>query len=267
MSITMVELFDSRESEVSIERNAVELRYGLFGSEDDAEVDLHISENLETSYLGMPFQRYRFNHVGAGVWFVVASYSTDEVREVGEDTTSFNTVGGTAHITQSISTKHSGKADDVTDDPPDFKGAIGVNGDSIDGVDIAAGSGAYTVTHYFDDNDVTNDFINKLTKMKPFVNNAPFRGYSAGEVLFLGAAGSQRGEDAWEVTFSFAISENVDDYVLQGCSEPFAKDGHDYLWIVYKDGKNNNNFVKTIKYFYVEQVYDRGDFSELEIPV
>ena len=267
MAIVMVELFDSREMEIAIGRNSIELRYGVFGSFDDVEIDLHVAENLPTTFSGLPLQKHRITPQGGGVWFATASYSSDEVREVGEDVTSFNTAGGTTHITQSIATVYSGKADGVTDDPPDFKGAIGVNGDSIDGVDIAAGSGSYTVTHFFEDNDVTNDFVNKLVKRKPFVNSAPFRGFSAGEVLFLGAAGSQRGENAWEVTFNFVISENVDDYVIQGCETPFAKDGHDYLWIVYQDAKNSNNFIKKMKYFYIEQVYDRGDFSELEIPV
>lgn len=266
MAITMVELFDSREMEIAVGRNSVELRYGLFGSFDDVEVDLHVADNLPDTFANLPLQRHRISPQGAGVWMVSATYSSDEVREVGEDVVSFNTVGGTVHITQSIATKYAGKADGVDGDPPDFKGAIGVNGDKIDGVDIAAGNGAFTVTHYFSGDDVTNEFITKLTKRKPFVNNAPFRGYSAGEVLFLGAAGSKRGNAEWEVTFNFQISENVDDYVLQGCETPFSKDGHDYLWIVYQEDVSNDNFIKKMKYFYVEQVYDRGDFSELEIP-
>jgi hypothetical protein len=266
MAITMVELFDSREMEVAIGRNSVELRYGLFGSFDDVEVDLHVAENIPDTFANLPLQRHRISPQGAGVWFVTATYSSDEVREVGEDVVSFNTVGGTVHITQSIATKYAGKADGVTGDPPDFKGAIGVAGDRVEGLDVAAGNGAFSITHYFDNNDVTNEFITKLAKLKPFVNNAPFRGFSAGEVLFLGAAMSRRGDREWEVTFSFQISENVDDYVLQGCETPFSKDGHDYIWFIYQDDTSNAHFIKKMKFFYVEQVYDRGDFAQLEIP-
>jgi len=41
------------------------------------------------------------------------------------------------------------------------------------------------------------------------VNQAAFKGFAAGEVLFLGASGSKRGDGDWEITFNYAASPNV----------------------------------------------------------
>ncbi len=40
------------------------------------------------------------------------------------------------------------------------------------------------------------------------VNNASWKGFAAGECLFLGASGSKRGSDDWEITFRFAATPN-----------------------------------------------------------
>lgn len=37
-----------------------------------------------------------------------------------------------------------------------------------------------------------------------------WRAFAAGEVLFLGASGSKRGEEEWEITYRFAASPNVE---------------------------------------------------------
>ncbi len=41
------------------------------------------------------------------------------------------------------------------------------------------------------------------------VNSDGFKGSRPGEVLFLGASGTQRGQEDWEITFTFAASPNA----------------------------------------------------------
>jgi len=98
------------------------------------------------------------------------------------------------------------------------------------------------------------------------VNNAPFRGFAAGEVLFLGASGSKRGQDDWEIRFRFAASPNVTGLVV-GSITGINKRGWEYLWGRYADAEDTaaKALVKRPVAAYVEQVYPYGDFSGLGI--
>lgn len=266
MSIEHTELFDSREAQLEPGKNSVDLRYRVWGSEDDVEISEYMTALLETDYLGIPFTSLRLSPEGNGIWMAVASYSSEVSRKIGDNIDSFESTTGTTHIEQSIITAYSAKADGVTDDPPDLKGLIGVNGDRIEGADILTGTFSFSVTRYFEDADITNEYWMNIADMTPSVNTNVFRGFQPGEVLFLGATGSQRANLEWEITFRFSVSRNVDDYVVTGFSEnPIAKDGWDYLWLKFFDQKENNNKIKRPKYLYIERVYNRYNFDLLGI--
>lgn len=266
MTLQITELFDSREAQVEPGKSSIDLRYGVFGSEDEQEVSAFITEELEIDFLGLPFQYFRMTPVGNGIWIVLAHYGSEEVREVGSSSYSFDLSDGTQHITQSLATVYSARADGVADEPPDLKGAIGVNGDSVEGVDIFGGAFSFSETHYFNDEDITNEYKIQLARMQPSVNSQPFRGFQPGEVLFRGATGSKRAALEWEITFRFSVSLNVDDFVVQGFSEtPISKQGWDYLWIKYHDQVGSNSLIKRPKFLYIERVYDRYDFELLGI--
>lgn len=98
------------------------------------------------------------------------------------------------------------------------------------------------------------------------VNNSPFRGFEPGEVLFLGASGSKRGQDDWEIAYKFAASPNVLGLSV-GDIAGIAKRGWDYLWIRYADIEDTaaKMLVKRPLAVYVEQVYPYRDFSGLGI--
>jgi hypothetical protein len=87
-----------------------------------------------------------------------------------------------------------------------------------------------------------------------------------GEVLFLGASGSQRGQDDWEITFRFAASPHVTGLVI-GSIGGINKRGWEYLWVRYADAEDmaSGTLVKRPIAAYVEQVYPYGDFSGLGI--
>jgi len=88
--------------------------------------------------------------------------------------------------------------------------------------------------------------------------------FAEGEVLFLGASGSPRGDDSWEITLRFAASPNATDIPVGGITVP-GKKGWEYLWVQYKDAKDTNAkcIVKKPKRVIVDRVYDAGDFSLL----
>ena len=90
---------------------------------------------------------------------------------------------------------------------------------------------------------------------------------AAGECLFLGASGSQRGigED-WELSFRFAGSPNASNLSV-GPITGITKLGWEYMWIRYEDVEDFDaaQLVKRPTSVHIEQVYEYADFSWLGI--
>jgi hypothetical protein len=138
----------------------------------------------------------------------------------------------------------------------------------VEGVDITVPVYHFSETHYFDDAVVTGAYKATLFLLTGTVNNAGFKGFSAGEVLFLGASGSKRGKEPWEVSFKFAASPNVTGLSV-GDITGIAKKGWEYLWVRYNDQEDTvaKVLVKRPVAAYVEQVYGYGNFAGLGIGV
>jgi hypothetical protein len=150
------------------------------------------------------------------------------------------------------------------EDPPDFKGAIGVSTDSVDGTDITIPVFNFKETHYIPAALITPAYKVILFQLTGKVNAYPFKGFAPGEVLFLGASGSQRGTEDWEITFSFAASPNVTNLKV-GDITGIDKKGWEYLWVRYAEAEDADVLVKQPAAAYVEQVYEYGNFALLGI--
>jgi len=261
MSIAMIERPQSREAEEGESKSSAELIYTAVGSDDDVAIRAAVESTIPSDYLGLPLASYRISPQGNGIWEVVARYDSRE-PDPDESQYTFDTGGGTQHITQSISTVASYDSEGGT--APNFKQAIGVSTDSVEGVDITVPVFNFTETHIIADTLVTGTYKLALFALTGQVNNAAFKGFAAGEVLFLGASGSKRGTDDWEITFRFAASPNVTGLTI-GDITGVAKKGWEYLWIRYADAEDEHTLVKQPVAAYVEQVYQYGDFSGLGI--
>jgi hypothetical protein len=259
---TILERFDSRETTAGAESPSVDLIYMVAGTEDDAAVRTLVESTIPAFYGGLVFQTYHIAHLGGGVWEVTARYGKEEPEEPGGSSFGFDTGGGTNHITQSLATINKYAPPGKT--APDFKGAIGVATDSVEGVDITIPVFNFTETHIFLTSFVTQAYKIALFNLTGKVNNAGFRGFAANEVLFLGASGSKRGADDWEITFRFAASPNVVGLTI-GDIAGVDKKGWEYLWIRYADAEDENVLIKRPIAAYVEKVYDLADFSGLGI--
>ncbi len=168
----------------------------------------------------------------------------------------------TQHITQSLQTIV--KKAKPGETAPDFKQAIGVTTEEVEGVDITVPVYSFAETHYIANSLVTGAYKLTLFALTGKVNNATFKGFAAGEVLFLGASGSKRGDDEWEITFRFAASPNVTGMTV-GDITGVDKKGWEYLWVRYTDAEDAKVLVKQPAAVYVEKVYESGDFSGLGI--
>jgi hypothetical protein len=258
----IIERYDSREITVGPENPSVELRYMVTGTEDDAQVMATVEATIPAIYGGLVFQDYHISHQGGGVWEVSVRYGKREPKQTGQSSFSFDTGGGTTHITQSLGTVAAYAAPGRT--APNFRGAIGVNNDSVEGTDITIPVYNFKETHYLPAGWVTPAYKATLFYLTGKVNGGPFKGFAPGEVLFLGASGSQRGFEDWEITFNFAASPNVTGLTV-GQITGIVKKGWEYLWVRYEDAVDADTLVKQPVAAYVEQVYPYGDFSLLGI--
>jgi len=268
MLVTVEERAESRESTTG-ESASVELLYVVRGTASDIEAKATLAGATPLMYDGLPRESLHVSPVfvdvdnpDGSIWEGVVRYGRTPRPETGQSLFSFDTGGGTQHVTQSLQTVGKYAAPGQT--APGFGGAIGVTKDSVDGVDITVPVYNWTETHYLDDVYVSGSYKAALFRLTGKVNQSGFRGFESGEVVFLGASGSKRGEEDWEITFRFAASPNRWDLTV-GSISGIRKRGWEYLWVRYVDEEDDGVLVKRPASVYVEQVYEYGDFRQLAI--
>jgi hypothetical protein len=285
MPITVAEKYDSRQSTTGSNAQ-VTLTYIASGSDDDLAIKSAVENFAPETYDGLPRQSVQIEPISEEYWDASVRYaeatstssggSSAPDPGSGEYTYSFDTMGGTQHITQSLDTVGS-YADSSIPSAPNFNGAIGVsntNGNAeVQGVDITVPIYNFSETHYLTVEQVTPEYKGTLFQLTGKVNNAAFRGLAAGECLFLGASGTLHGTETdtettgdWEITYRFAASPNKTGITI-GSIGGIAKKGWEYLWVRYADVEDMDAMamVKRPVAAYVEQVYEDADFSLLDI--
>ncbi len=270
MAITVQPKGDSGDLTVG-DNSSYAPEYVIMGtdSEDEASAALWASAAPSVTTLTghvMVLKTCGVKYNAPGSWIGTANYAPPETKqkEVGESSFSFDTSGGTQHITQSLATI--GNYAPAGQTAPDFKGAIGVTADAVEGVDITVPVYSFSETYIFADEDVTLEYRGTLFLLTGKVNNASFKGCAAGECLFLGASGSKRGDGDWEISFKFAGSPNKTNLTIGDITVP-AKKGWEYLWVRYEDKEDAaaKILVKHPLSAHVNKVYEDGDLSQLGI--
>ena len=277
MATKVEEAYSERDQTIDAKGNVTEIEvpYIVSGAADeDAALAAARTTAAGRQVKGMSLDSVEVTErVNGDTWRVKAVYADDEDSsssddDGGEEETSsfaFDTGGGTMHLNQSLKT-----VSKTPNDAPDFGGAIEVDNEgNVNGVDVTMPVLNFTETHVMNGGRVSTSYRKAVAALTGTVNSGSFRGFSAGEVLFLGAAGSKRSRKAsapWEITFRFAVSANRSS-VKVGDLTVSSKRGWDYLWVRYADkvSENKKNVVKKPVAAYVEQVYPQGDFGNLGI--
>jgi len=263
MAITVHEKWESRETTVG-ENPSIDLVFIIRGTDSDLAAKTALAAASPVLYHGLVRQSMHLERIAENIWEGSVRYGKFEPPETGDSSYQFDTGGGTQHITQSLQTVARYAPPGKT--APDFQGAIGVTHDNVEGVDITVPVFNFSETHYIASNLVTPAYKATLFYLTGKVNGGTFRGFAPGEVLFLGASGSKRGQEDWEITFRFAASPNVTGLVI-GNITGINKKGWEYLWVRYADDEDAaaKTLVKRPIAAYVEQVYPYGNFSGLGI--
>lgn len=214
------------------------------------------------SAMGNIINSFDRERIAPGKWVITANYLSPTLdRQTSDSAFSFSTGGGTQHITHSRRTVSSYSA--TKDEPPDYKGAIGVTDTSVDGVDIQSPAGKYRTTFYLA--SISNDYVAQLHQLTYNVNSDAVAmnidgvtlKFKSGELLFEGAEGSKRnGFGDWELTLNWAASPNATNLTV-GPINGIIKNGWDYLWVKYQPiaDDTSNALLQTPAFVYIEQVY------------
>ena len=274
-AVRVEEAYSERDETIDAKGNVteVEIPYLVFGVSDESAALAAARPKVKT-VSGMSLESIEVvERVSGDTWKVKAIYEVDDDGEQPDDTGeeedttvfAFDTGGGTKHLNQSIKTD--GK---YPNDAPDFAGAIEVDNEgNVNGVDVTMPVLNFTETHTLAGSRVSTSYKKTLASLTGTVNKSGFRGFSAGEVLFLGASGTKRSKKSsapWEITYRFAVSPNQAGLQV-GDIKVARKYGWDYLWVRYADkvAEGGKNVVKKPVGVYVEMVYPEGDFGNLGI--
>jgi hypothetical protein len=250
----------SRAFNVGITTSEFELLYDVTNTEDENEVYTLLRAAAPGSFFGLRLENIEAEPMGGGVWKGHARY----IRPEDENEYTFDTGGGSKHITQALDTINSyalggGAA-------PNFAGSIGVTDEKVEGVDVPDPKFEFTETHLFDPTFVSAGYKRLIFQLTGCMNDASFKGLAAGECLFVGAAGAKRGIAKWSITFRFSGSQNATGLTIGGITG-IDKLGHDYAWIRYGNFVDAGHIVSRPVVVTVVRVIPRADFSTLGIGV
>ena len=271
--VTISEHVTSRTVNTEAGRPVIaELVFNVSGTAHHAEAYVELYNQSSLQFESLNRQNIQIepvtqdeNNPDGSYWRGTVNYDT---RPLPEDKYlvprfSFDTGGGSQHITQAIST-----IGVYPPGAPNFKGAIGVEEKDVKGVDITVPNLNVSVTQTFPKEMVTTGYMAHLSLLSGKVNGDFFLGFAPGEVLFLGAAGSDDDATDCEISFKFSMSPNRYFFYI-GDIYVESKWGWEYMWVRYIDEVDDANgcVVKVPASVYIEQVYDLADFRALGINV
>jgi hypothetical protein len=221
---------------------------------------------------GIGFRKsYTVKPVGGGCWEASFKYSAGRRQVPGDGVKwNFDTGGGSTHVEHSLETMgaYVPKGAEVTD----FHNLVGVTKDTVQGCDVTIPALTLKGTIVLPYQYVTPSWLVQQAYLTGTVNASPWKGFAAGEVLNLGAAGGLRGtaseesEADWEVTWALACGPNISGLTI-GEITGIQKRAWDYLWKYYALDAGGAGKFMTQKPLQVnvERLYQNGDFGLIPI--
>lgn len=282
--VTNVEVWEHEDSR-QFDANKVTTKYTVKGTDSEVVARAMLDASAPSAWTGDVYlfrEPYKLNYLGVQLWEVEVSWGKEskpssESQNSNEPNDgswelSWDTTGGTTHINQSLSTLDSSENPAVfPDGPPDFKQTVGASRSGVAGCDVVTPQFQWHETRQIPRSvAMTFDYLRAIYDLTGKINDAEFRGFPAGNVLFLGSKGKISGKDPRyvEVQFTFSASPDKEEVTIGSCN-PVDKGGWDYLWVYFHESKDENALaeVKIPAAVYVEKVYESGDFSTLLIGV
>ena len=195
---------------------------------------------------------------------VVVTVKYNESTPPDEFDFSFDTTGKTEKITQAIRNVANYAASGTA---PDFKGAIGVSKDGVEGCEIPTRSFKWTETHEVPLELLAfTGYAQVLEAVTGTKNAGGFRGRAARSCIFLGAQGGKKSADKGQVTYHFESGKHITG-LSSGQITGIAKQAWDYLWYRFEEKEDAaaKALVKRATSAHVDEVIPEADWSVLGI--
>lgn len=140
------------------------------------------------------------------------------------------------------------------------------DGERPEGAEVFEPTASFSITKAVPDSEVNQTFRNALLELVGTTNNATFYGWAAGSLLFMGATGSKRGANDWEITFRFSARKNQTGLTISEITG-IDKEGWQYLWPRYrlKDDGTAKIVSNVVEHIVVSTVFRSGDFAALDL--
>lgn len=287
------ELPVAREFSIDTQDAECDVEFFVWEAANEIEVQIAVYAAAPLTFLNLFRGELKAREVGPGMWMVTVHYATLNRQEaIGQDveppetpTTNgilgpqftFDTTGGSVHVTQSrrtrsvntaagsTTTKEDGSIDaQAVGVLLDTARAIGVSADRVEGTDIVEPKFEWSWQQPIA--ELPLGYMMALFHLTGTVNyNGPFFGFDRGESLYLGASGTFTYADRWSITHRFAAKPNRRNVSFGnsaagtgGLSVPFIA-GWDYVWFEYATRPVNGRMLQVPVKAVVDIVYPSGD--------
>lgn len=285
----VIELFDSGSGSLSLSDDGsysrnVSLRWLISGIPSYAAAEAKGEEIAPRKLESHMRKGLDISPLGNGFWILAADYhnpavnGSDPEGDSGDEpkpaSFSFDTTGGTQHITQAYSGTDKNTQGGVSGqqgharagvEVPDIKGAINVQGDQVQGVDVPAPAFSFTETWHFPTQFVLSSYIGTLYRATGKINHTPWRIFDFAEVMCMGARGEiVQGQSSVPINFSFTARPNRLGFDV-GDIVGVNKNGWDHMSVQYETSEDNNSIIKRPKFVFIECIAPSFDFDSLRI--
>ena len=144
---------------------------------------------------------------------------------------------------------------------PDNGVLVNVQDGEAQGIEVYVPAASMTIQKYFRKTYFNSVIRDKILFRRARVNDATFKGFKEGEVLFLGAEIEevQENDKYLSITFTFLINENETNKSI-GSVTGISNEGHQGVWPhIVKNSKSQ----MTVDGVYVGKMYHKADFTEM----
>jgi hypothetical protein len=206
----------SLEGEISFNDPRAVVHYWFSGCSDDTAI-------YTVAGVDRFIRSYRYKEAGGGCWDVDVFYE----KSPGSYELTFDTSGGSGKVLQSLETVDAFNcqipssvlptANDIGVGVPDFKQAIGVTNDSVDGVDVPLPKFDFSINVRLKMSTLSAIYLKMLADMSGMTNSAAWtinwKGqamtFATESVRFLGTPGKETSDDDLDITYKFSYSAPI----------------------------------------------------------
>ncbi len=262
MTFSFEERPESRSVSLLGDQPTAELVYKAVGNANELEVQayaLGATPRFVSTYSGTLYrQTIGLIPDGFAQYIVTVPYGRNK-RDNGDFTFDFDTTGGTVNI--KAGKEHIASYPEDMANPDPLGGCLNVKEDGeVEGAEIVIPALRFSVRFRHPAGVVTLDYVKLLSNATGRMNSATFLGFAPGELLFVGASGSDGSEADAEISYQFIASANATGITVGGVTG-IDKLGHNYLSIESADAVADGGPGKEVKRVHIDRVYESMDFA------